>query len=84
MDTKYTARFDRRTLLWAVVDNATEEIIAYVPNGKTKIPAAVGECAHCLAINKKFAKKLAAGLNLSGGMSLQGDRNLCNASVRLI
>ncbi len=61
-----------------MVNDATDEIIAYVPNGKTKIPAAVGECKHCLAVNREFAKKLSAGLNLTGStVRLEGDNNQC-------
>jgi hypothetical protein len=77
----YTAVFDRKTLLWAVMDNATEDIIAFIPNGKTKIPAAVGECKHCLAVNQDFAKKISAGLN-GAKVTLRGDANQCMAQAK--
>lgn len=79
----YTAAFDRHTFLWTVIDNKTEEIVAYIPNGKTKIPRAVGECSHCRAVDRKFANKISRGLN-GAKVTLKEDTNACDGMLRLL
>lgn len=61
---RYAARFDKKTELYAVVDDTTGDILAYIPNGKTRFAGpAKGECADCLKGNRATARTISKLLN---------------------
>ena len=76
MKPKYQAYLDKKTRLWVVTDNGTGDIVAYIPNGKTRIPPALGECVHCLRANATVARKLAKAMN--GTVSVRQPANACS------